>query len=66
MGSTQLNTFVYFKMYKTGSGIGAMSSSTNFTQPVIPCFHMVWSHTRTYIYAVRTLFFSLCDKNYLL
>lgn len=37
MGSTQLNTFVYFKLYKTGSGIGATSSSTPLTQAVTPC-----------------------------
>lgn len=69
MGSTQLNTFVYFKMYKTGSGIGATSSSTPLTQAVTPCLSDgLVTHTYTLSTYTDSLyfFFLLCDKIYLL
>lgn len=61
MGSTQLNTFVYFKMYKTGSGIGATSSSTPFTQPVTPCFpDGLVTHAYTHTHTLFSFFFPQC------
>lgn len=56
---TQANTFVHFKMYKTGSGFGATSSSAPHTRAVIPCLsNTLVNHIHTF--SSQSLWFQPC------
>lgn len=55
-GPTQVNTFVYFKMYKTGSGLGATSSSSSTHPGCHSLFIQHTGHTHTHILVTKSLF----------